>query len=199
MKHTDPPPPPSPKASARQGPEAQAGHGPGASHHHYSQAELHNEDVAHEHSDINVRAIVISAVTLAAVTAVVFVLMWGAFRILDEQARQHDPEVSPLAAQPTEMPSQQSDIPAFGNAPTPQLLTNEYAVLEQHRTYEIEQLQGYGWVNEAAGVARLPIAEAKKLLLNRGLPARERAAPPALGTNRPSSADASSGRTAHVK
>jgi len=35
-----------------------------------------------------------------------------------------------------------------------------------------EQLKGYSWVDEHAGVVRIPIDEAKKLLLQRGLSTR---------------------------
>ena len=66
MKHTDPP---SPDASARQAlpsPEASAQHdrGGGAGPHDHAPEEMHNEDVAHEPSDINIRAIIASAVAL---------------------------------------------------------------------------------------------------------------------------------------
>ena len=41
---------------------------------------LHNEDVAHEHSDVNVRAILIFAVGLAAVVGVCALAMLGLSR-----------------------------------------------------------------------------------------------------------------------
>jgi hypothetical protein len=165
MKPTDPP---SPKASAGQRPHS-AGH-------HYAPAELDNEDVNHEHSDINVRAIVSSAVVLAAIVAVVFGLMYGAFRLLATQATNTDPQLSPLA-------------------PQPKLLTNEYAVLSRQRRSEEQRLNGYGWVDEANGVARIPISEAKKLIAERGLPARANgAAAPTVGTNRAARGESSSGR-----
>ena len=36
-------------------------------------------------------------------------------------------------------------------------------------------LKGYGWVNRDAGVARIPIEEAMRIVVERGLPAREEA------------------------
>jgi len=184
MKPTNPPSSPSARG-------AHAGHP-------YSPEELHNLDVAHEHSDINIRAIVASAVALAVITAIVFALMGWTFQFFDAQARETDPPVSPLAAPPTNMPGRTTDTPAFGSAPKPQLLTNEYAALEHLRAAESTHLQGSGWVNEQAGIARIPVAEAKQLLLQRGLPVRETAAAkdPALGTHRPAMAESSSGRTA---
>jgi hypothetical protein len=166
--------------------------------HHHSQEEMHNVDVAHEHADIDIKAILGAAAGLAGITAIVFVLMAGLFRLLDSQARKNDPPVSPLAAQPTTMPRHVTGPAPFGAAPKPQLLTNEPAVLGQHRAGEDQQLSSYGWVNEQAGVARMPIAEAKKLLVERGIPARtgDSAIDPTLGTIRPATAESSSGRTA---
>lgn len=174
----------------------------GRAGHHHSAEEMHNVHVAHEHVDINIRALIQAALALAVITAGVFVLMGVLFRVLDNRARANDPSVSPLAAQPTQMPAQIKGPVPFGNAPKPQLLINEYSVLEQLRALENQQLSGYGWVDEQAGVARMPIAEAKKLLVERGLPARSTEAgaiDPSLGTNRPATAEASSGRTLSAK
>jgi len=42
-------------------------------------------------------------------------------------------------------------------------------------------LAGYGWVDEKAGVVRIPIEQAKALLLRRGLPVAPATASPAAG------------------
>ena len=63
MTPTDPTPPKT----------GHAGHGH-AGHHHddhlYDQADLHNDDVDHEHSDVNVRAIIASTIGMFAVVGV---------------------------------------------------------------------------------------------------------------------------------
>ena len=46
--------------------------------------------------------------------------------------------------------------------------------MKELRTIWDKQLNGYGWVNEQGGVVRIPIGEAKKLLLQRGLPTRDK-------------------------
>jgi hypothetical protein len=155
--------------------------------HHYSAEELHNEDVAHEHSDVNIRTILAFGGGLAAVVVVCAVLMWGLFRVLEGQAAENDPQVSPLAR-----PAGQ---PPLG----PVLLTNEPATLEKLREQELKTLQGYGWVDQPGGVAHMPIADAKKLIVQRGLPVRsEGTADAQTGTNVPAMLDASSGRTVAV-
>jgi hypothetical protein len=45
--------------------------------------------------------------------------------------------------------------------------------MKQLRKSWDDQLNGYSWVDEQAGVVRLPIEDAKKLLLQRGLPTRD--------------------------
>lgn len=184
MKPTDPDPH-----------KASAGHGPHGAGHHHTPGELDTEDVTHEHSDINVRAIVSSALVLASIIAVVFGLVYGVFQLLASQATSNDPQLSPLTAPSVQMPPSTVENPTFGNAPQPQLLTNEYAVLSRQRQAEEQRLTGYGWMDEARGVARIPISEAKKLIVERGLPARaDGAAAPTVGTHRSSRGESSSGR-----
>jgi hypothetical protein len=160
---------------------------------------LHNEDVAHEHSDINVRAIVVFLVVLTVVTVFAGVAMYGLFRFLESRAAKFDPPQSPVAMPATQIPRTTTQSPEFGNAPHPRLLTNEPAALGKLRDDERKRLETYGWVNESAGVARVPITEAKKLLLQRGLPARAgESVDPRLGTRAAAMSDASSGRRAVV-
>jgi hypothetical protein len=67
--------------------------------------------------------------------------------------------------------------------------------LSNVRGAEQKRLQGYGWVNQAGGVAYIPIEEAKKLLRERGVPVREAGAvAPDVGTRLPARGEASGGR-----
>jgi hypothetical protein len=158
--------------------------------------ELHNDDVAHEHSDVNIRAVIASAVVVAVVCAVTAVLMYGLFwYVLESQAAARDPRLSPLAMPATEMPPTTTATPTFGGAPDPKLLTNEPTYLSHVRTREQDLLHTYGWVDEKGGVARVPIDEAKKLILERGLPVRpDPVTDPQLGTRVPAGGESSSGR-----
>jgi hypothetical protein len=61
--------------------------------------------------------------------------------------------------------------------PVPGLLVEEPKVLKAFRDGEDKELAEYGWINQGAGTVRLPIARAKELLLERGLPIRPGAAP----------------------
>ena len=148
---------------------------------------LHNPEVAHEHSDINIRAILMFLVIIGAVTALSAAAMGGLFKLLETMALKNDPVTSPVAA------------PAGQEPPEPRLLKDEPRALAKQRAEERKVLETYGWVDQTSGVARVPIEEAKKLLLQRGLPTRAgEPVDPRLGTGAAAMSDASSGRRAVV-
>jgi hypothetical protein len=157
--------------------------------HHYTDEEMHNEDVAHEHGDVNVRSVIAFGIALLVTVAISAALMYGLFwGVFEKQAKARDPEVSPHAVT---------------NATTtprgPQLLTNEPKYLRDFRQEEEGKLDGYGWVNQGQGVARVPIDAAKKLIVQHGLPVRAGAPDDqSLGTHAPAFGEASGGRTIPV-
>lgn len=162
---------------------------------HHSPDEMHNDDVAHEHSDVNVRAILSATAIIAVVCVVSAALMYGLFGFFESQAAGRDPRLSPLARPASNLPANTVQSPSFGGAPEPRLLTNEPKRLEEVRAAAQEQLGGYGWVDEKAGVARIPIDEAKRLIAERGLPVRpDPVEDPAVGTRVPARGESSSGR-----
>lgn len=164
-------------------PDPPADHRLHASHGHAAHDLHDNEDVAHEHSDINVRAVLMFCLGLVVVVGVVQVAMWQMFELLERQAAQNDPVVSPLA------------VPAGRIPPEPRLLTDEPGNLRQIKGEEEQILRGYGWVDQNAGAARIPIDEAKKRLLEQGLPVRaEGPVDGLMGTSLPARGESSSGR-----
>ena len=162
--------------------------------HHYPPEELHNEGVAHERKDIDLRAIVMFLILMFVICGVVALLMGGLFKLLDYRAAQNDPKLSPLARPATVMPKTTTGSATFGGASGPRLLTNESIALEQQREAEREVAEGYAWTNKSAGVVRIPIEEAKKLIAERGLPARPGGTPQEVGTTLPARGESSSGR-----
>ena len=57
--------------------------------------------------------------------------------------------------------------------PEPRLQTNPREDLRALRAREDAVLNSYGWVDKTAGVVRIPIDEAIKLTVQRGLPVRQ--------------------------
>jgi hypothetical protein len=147
--------------------------------------DLVNEDVHHEASDINVRAILWFVGILAGVTIAIQVSMIGMFKGLDWYESRHQPYVTPLGRQ---YPAQASEFPE------PRLQTTPWTDLKAFRADQHNYLTTYGWVDERLGVARIPIAKAKELLLQRGLPVRPELAAEMEGTNIAATGESSGGR-----
>ena len=118
--------------------------------------------VHHETSDVNVGGIFRFAFGLlvTGVAVHVFVGLLVLF-FAARDARRVMPEF-PLAA------GRESRVP-----PEPRLQTNPRQDLRDLRSAEVTVLTGYAWVDKDAGIARIPIDEAMKLTVERGLPARE--------------------------
>src|SRR5436190_7855681 len=107
---------------------------------------------------------------------------YGLFFVFNTIETKEDPPVSPLAA------------PAGQTPPEPRLQTTPWADLKQLRAQETQSLHSYGWVDQQAGVARVPIDKAKALLLQKGLPVRPESSDPAEGTRVAATGESSGGR-----
>jgi hypothetical protein len=152
----------------------------------------------YEHTDANVWIIVKFGLWLAVTAAIIHVGLLVMFRLFVEQRETAVPQY-PLATDTgLQLPAQ----PRLQRFPA-----NEAFDL---RRQEAAALGTYGWVDRNAGTVRLPIDEAMRLTVERGLPVRAPAAPAAAatadtaGTAAPAAApevpglmpaDSSSGRT----
>ena len=109
--------------------------------------------------ELNLRAILITALGLALLLVVTAALMWPLFTSLRGLARAADPPppVLPEAQLPLEPPG-------------PRLQASPEKEMAAMRAEENHLLTSWEWVDEGAGVARLPIERAMELLAERGLP-----------------------------
>jgi len=146
----------------------------------------HNEhqrdtEAGHESSTIQVGAITWFIVVLT--VAVVFIgwLMSAVLNTFEgrEKKAELESRPSPFAAERSKLPPE----PRLQLAPNSeeQIDRNDPPNIKtQHPLEEIKQLQSawdkqltsYGWVDEQGGIVRIPIEDAKRLLLQRGLPTR---------------------------
>ena len=145
----------------------------------------------HEHSDANVWIIVKFGLWLAISAIVISAGMGLLFGLFVKQSEETNPQF-PLAV------GKEQRLPA---GPRLQAFpANEFV---DFRTHEEAILKNYGWVNKEAGVVRMPIADAMRLAVERGLPARAPAS--AVPAGKPADtqettpgmmpADSSAGRT----
>ena len=120
----------------------------------------HSEHAPAVDRELNTRAIVQSVVGLAVVVVVSMFLMRWMMGSMERARQAGDPPPSPLA-----------EANAPWDPPGPNL--QEYPP-----TVDIDQLRGrdeailgsYGWVDETAGVVRIPIDQAIDVLAETGLP-----------------------------
>jgi hypothetical protein len=115
--------------------------------------------VQHEKTDADARPVLRAVVVLVVTTSLVAAGLVYLTRGLVAGQRAGDPPQAPLAQAAGRLP------------PEPRLQTHPFADVEALRDSERALLDSYGWVDEKAGVVRLPIERAKELLLERGLPA----------------------------
>ena len=121
-----------------------------------------NATVHHEESDVNITAVLGFGAALIVAAVMIHLLTYVLFRYFESrEGRRVTPEYPLAAAQANRVP------------PEPRLQTDPREDLRELREKEDAVLGTYGWVDKNAGVVRIPIDEAIKLTLERGLPSRQ--------------------------
>jgi hypothetical protein len=121
-----------------------------------------NPEVHHEHSDVNISAILGFGGALIVVAVVIHLLIYLLFGYFNSREQLQTAVEYPLAA-----------AQGHREPPEPRLQTAPRQDLADLRAKEDDMLTSYGWVDKNAGVVRIPIDAAMKLTLERGLPARQ--------------------------
>jgi hypothetical protein len=114
-----------------------------------------------ETSDIDLGGVLRFGIGLIAAGVVIQVLVWLLLAHFQRQAARPVPSAFPLAATALRR------LP-----PEPRLQTDPRDDLANMRQAEDRVLDSYGWVDRTAGIVRIPIEQAMKLTLERGLPSR---------------------------
>jgi hypothetical protein len=132
--------------------------------------------VSYEKEDADTRLVIRAGILLALATLVASALVLFLFRWLSEREAKGDAPPPPMASSldPNRVP------------PAPRLQTLPAQDLDAVRAEEDRTLTTYGWVDEHAGTVRIPIAEAMRLLVERGeapLPEAPPSAPPSPGAS----------------
>lgn len=124
--------------------------------------DVHHDTVHHEESDVAIGGLFGFAAGLAIVLVFVCFVVWILFGFYAAREQKSSPAEFPLAAQ------QENRLP-----PEPRLQTNPRQDLSDLHSQEDQILSSYGWVDKNAGTVRIPIDQAMRLTLQRGLPARQ--------------------------
>ena len=123
--------------------------------------EADNPEVVHEESDVNVGAILGFGGALLVIAIIIHVFLWWLQGVYTRQTEQPQAVVYPLAA------GQQEQRPA-----EPRLQENPQEDMRRLRARQQAALEQRGWVKQEAGIARIPIEEAMRIVVERGLPTR---------------------------
>jgi len=126
-----------------------------------------NPDVHHETTDVNIRGVFGFAAGLLVAGIFIHFVVWLLFLLLaDRHAQRVAPEYPLAATEQRRLPPEPRLQPAPPDWRTPR------EDLQDFRRQEDDVLNNYGWVDKGAGVVRIPIDEAMKVVVQRGLPAR---------------------------
>lgn len=114
--------------------------------------------------DEDVRAILRFGLGMVVSAVVIYAVLFGMFRYFDRQAAAADPQKNPLLV------GEKPPATPVARFPQPQLQADAAADLVKVQATEQEKLDTYGWVDRNAGVVRMPIDQAMRLVAQRGVP-----------------------------
>jgi hypothetical protein len=116
----------------------------------------------HEESDVSISGLAKSGIALVTLILVASLLVWGAFSYFNRSAERAQSQPSPMFKGNKPPPE-----PRLQGAPGHQ--SSGLDDMLEMRERENRILSSYGWVDQQSGVVHIPIEEAKKLMLERGM------------------------------
>ena len=127
----------------------------------------HIPEPASHNDEVDIKGILMFGAGLLALGFVVHLLVWGLFYFL--QARESASQTAPVSRasgtrDPLPPEPRLQGLPGHSIHPIEEL--------REAREQEDRLLSTYGWVDQKTGIVRVPIEEAMKRLLERGLPVR---------------------------
>lgn len=114
-------------------------------------------EAGHEGDSVAGRLLWTTGIAFVVLTVVAVIVVWVLQPLMVRSQEAQSPPANPLAA-------------VFGRTepPAPRLQVDPALDIYDHRQAEEKVLGSYGWVDEKAGVVRIPIARAMELLAQRG-------------------------------
>lgn len=125
--------------------------------------DVRNPGVSYEPREADLRVVLAFLAALGLAAVMVLVVLWGMFSYFRTKSAERGPLPSPRMF--TSPP----------NVPQPQLQPDPVADYNVYHLSAKEMLDNYGWVDQKAGVTRIPIDKAMDLVAERGLPWKKQA------------------------
>ncbi|MGB9233955.1 MAG: hypothetical protein WCC04_06045 [Terriglobales bacterium] len=142
-----------------------------------------NEDLNHAHSnpetsfereDLSTRGVFVFMIGLAITGLIIYFIIVGMYSFLDKYEHAQMSTASPLVTSrgPAARVVTNDYMEKFKGNGAPMLESDERGQFKDFLLKQEDQLNSYGWVDEQAGVAHIPIERAMDLIVERGLPVR---------------------------
>ncbi len=154
-------------------------------HYHYDEDAIVNPETHREKTDVSIRALFIF---IAIFIVFGFIAHFGLYLLFKtfvriEQRRQPGPVTAMQRPSDMDVPKNQpllQPFPRTGAEGTPIVPYHATPVIDlgEMRAAEQRVLTSYGWVDQQKGIVRIPIEQAMKLTLERGLPLHNAVAAP---------------------
>ena len=147
-------------------PHAHATHKPSGPDETPDVSHIENPEVKHEESDVSGTALM----KFIGILVVSIAVILGLMKLMTDyfEAREQALELPPASRVNAPGAQRLPPLPRLQGAPGSQELP-----LDEAKTYRNEQdakVASYGWVSKEAGTVRIPVNEAMKLILERGMP-----------------------------
>lgn len=128
-----------------------------------------NPEVSYDRTDMSVRAIVGFLIFLAIAGLIMHLVLWGLYKNMAKGYMAPTRTANPIGSSTRQLP-QGDPVRTF---PSPRLQPDPVADMNKFRVSEEEVLNSYGWIDQNAGIARIPIDQAIKAVAQQGLPTRQ--------------------------
>ena len=158
-------------------------HHPVTGHHHPGEQEHDSEAPGYETTDANVGGVIVFLAALLGFLAVFFVFCFGMGKVINQAIQKQDgpPNAWHMSGSPNRVKLQnlasnpemeQKELQrVVGTFPTPRLQMDDGAqeVADMHAREDL-LLEHYSYADQSKGTIRIPIEQAMRLIVQRGLP-----------------------------
>ncbi|MCI0528046.1 MAG: c-type cytochrome [Nitrospira sp.] len=124
-----------------------------------------NTQFKHEPNKVNLRAIIVFGIGLFALMVLAYVLLWRIFDYFETREVKLD-QITPVLLDASSVRGGVIRV----LPPEPRLQTSPAQDMKKMHTSEDTILNSYDWVDQKVGIVRIPIKQAMKLLIEKGLP-----------------------------
>jgi hypothetical protein len=131
--------------------------------------EARNPEVAYDRTDMDPKAIVGFFIALAIAAVFMHLILWSVYKYYASPGKAPASVAGPVTTSRRQLPKGETER----TFPSPKLQSNDAADMNTFRAQEEQILNSYGWVDQNAGVARIPIEQAMQVVAKQGLPTRQ--------------------------